>query len=258
MHSCIYRGHVSHRRFHPVRHDFRYGLLMMYVDLAELPRVLDPYWLWSARTIAPAWFRRGDHLGDPGLPLDEAVRKLVAETAGFRPAGPIRLLTHFRYFGYCFNPLSAFYCFDPAGELEAVVLEVSNMPWRETQPYVLTGGRSIANGGFSFEFGKTLHVSPFMPMDMHYRCRLAPPGERLALALENWREGSRRFDAHLSFERLPLRSGTLARVLATDPLATLRVTALIHWQALKLWRKRVPVYDHGTAGKASKQDRVAA
>ena len=62
-------------------------------------------------------------------------------------------------------------------------------------------------------------------------------------ALENWRAGARRFDAHLSFERQPISSASLARVLATDPLATLRVTSLIHWQALKLWRKRAPVYD---------------
>ena len=83
---------------------------------------------------------------------------------------------------------------------------------------------------------------------MEYRCRLAPPGERLALALENWRDGQRCFDAHLSFERVAISSASLARVLATDPLATLRVTALIHWQALRLWRKRAPVYDHAPAG----------
>jgi hypothetical protein len=244
MHSCIYQGRVSHRRFEPVRHDFRYSIYMLYVDLAELPELFDRFWLWSARSPAPAWFRRADHYGDASTPLDESIRTLVASEAGFRPAGPIRLLTHFRYFGHCFNPLSAYYCFGTGGELEAVVLEVSNMPWREMHPYVLTRGSPIANGGFKFDFAKTFHVSPFLPMDMGYRCRLAPPGERLALALENWREGKRSFDAHLSFERVPISARSLARVLATDPLATLRVTALIHWQALRLWRKRAPVYDH--------------
>jgi uncharacterized protein len=258
MHSCIYRGLVSHRRFRPVRNDFRYSIFMLYLDLAELPRVLDPFWFWSARRPAPAWFRRADHYGDREAPLDESIRALVASEAGFRPAGPIRLLTHLRYFGYGFNPLSAYYCFSPAGELEAVVLEVSNMPWREMHPYVLARGQPIANGGVRFEFGKAFHVSPFLPMDMLYRCSLAPPGERLALALENWRNGEKSFDAHLNFARVPLRSGTLARVLATDPLATLRVTALIHWQALRLWRRRAPVYDHKTASAAGKQDRAAA
>jgi len=217
---------------------------MLYVDLAELPELFDPFWLWSARSPAPAWFRRADHYGEATVPLDQSIRDLVAVQAGFRPSGPIRLLTHFRYLGYGFNPLSAYYCYAPDGELEAVVLEVSNMPWREMHPYVLTRGAPIANGGFKFEFAKAFHVSPFLPMDMGYRCRLAPPGPRLAFALENWREGARCFDAHLSFQRVAISSRSLARVIATDPLATLRVTALIHWQALRLWRKKAPVYDH--------------
>jgi len=259
MHSCIYQGHVSHRRFQPVRHDFRYGIFMLYVDLAELPELFDRYWLWSARSPAPAWFRRADHCGEATLPLDQSIRDLVAAKAGFRPAGPIRLLTHLRYFGYGFNPLSAYYCYAADGELEAIVLEVSNMPWREMHPYVLTRGAPIANGGYKFEFAKAFHVSPFLPMDMEYRCRLAPPGPRLAFALENWRQGARCFDAHLSFQRMAIASRSLARVLATDPLATLRVTALIHWQALSLWRKRAPVYDHVPAGTVSKaKDQAAA
>jgi DUF1365 family protein len=244
MKSCIYRGQVSHRRFRPVRNDFRYSLFMMYVDLAELDRVFDGYWFWSARRPAPAWFRRADHLGNPAVPLDQAVRDLVEQDAGFRPSGPIRLLTHFRYFGYAFNPLSAYYCFTPDEELDAVVLEVSNMPWREMHPYVLTRGRPVGPGAWRYEFAKEFHVSPFLPPDMQYRCTLAPPGERLTLALENWKGGRRAFDAHLNFHREPLGHGALARALATDPLATLRVAALIHWQALKLWRKRAPIYDH--------------
>jgi hypothetical protein len=224
---------------------------MLYLDLAELPALFDQYWFWSARGRAPAAFHRRDHYLPPGAepgsppPLEATIRELVARDAGFRPAGPIRLLTHLRYFGYAFNPLSAYYCFDAADEsLEAVVLEVSNMPWREMHPYVLTGGRPVGPGGTRYVFGKAFHVSPFLPMDMEYRCTLAPPGERLALALENWRNGRKAFDAHLDFRREPLGSATLARALATDPLVTLRVTALIHWQALRLWRRRAPVYDH--------------
>ena len=231
---------------------------MLYVDLAELPQVFDRFWFWSARGPAPAWFRRADHCGKADQPLDENIRDLVAEKAGLRPAGPIRLLTHLRYFGYGFNPLSAYYCYGSAGDLEAVVLEVSNLPWREMHPYVLTRGAPIANGGYRFEFAKALHVSPFLPMDMEYRCRLAPPGERLALALENWREGTRSFDAYLNFARVPLTGRSLARVLASDPLATLRVTGLIHWQAFRLWRKRAPVYDHASAAQPKKTENQAA
>jgi DUF1365 family protein len=221
---------------------------MLYVDLAELPGLFDRFWLWSARSPAPAWFRRADHHGNAEVPLEQSIRDLVAARTGSRPEGPVRLLTHFRYFGYCFNPLSIFYCYSREGELEAVVLEVSNTPWGEMHTYVLTRGTPIANGGFRFDFPKSFHVSPFLPMDMEYRCRLAPPGPRLAFALENWRQGVRCFDAHLNFRREAISSRSLARVLASDPLATLRVTALIYWQAWQLWRKRAPVYDHAPAG----------
>lgn len=212
---------------------------MMYLDLAELPAVFDPYWLWSARRPAPAWFRRADHHGDPRQDLDTAIRDLVAGKTGERPTGPVRLLTHLRYFGYVFNPISIYYCFDTAEQLRQLVLEVSNTPWRETRCYVLP-----ADSAAQQEFAKTLHVSPFMPMDMHYRCRHRPPGETLNFALENWQGSTRVFDAHLDLRRAPLTAPNLRRALARDPLMTLRVTSLIHWQAARLWWKRTPLFPH--------------
>ena len=116
MNSCVYVGAVRHRRFAPVRHDFRFGMFMMYLDLSELPRVFARRWLWSARRPALAWFRRADYLGDPAVPLDDAVRDLVGLRTGRRPAGPVRLLTHLRYFGYVQNPVSFYYCFAADGE----------------------------------------------------------------------------------------------------------------------------------------------
>lgn len=244
MESCIYRGRVSHRRFGAAGNRFRYSVFMLYLDLAELDQVFRPYWLWSTARPAPAWFRRADHYGDPGLPLDQCIRDLVERDTGRRPDGAIRLLTNLRYFGYVFNPLSAYYCFDRDGNLQSVVLEVSNLPWREMHCYVLSDGRPLANGALDYQWGKSFHVSPFLPMDMSYRCRLDAPGEQLHLALENRRNGAKTFDAHLNLERVPIGHGSLARMLALDPLITLRVTALIHWQAARLWLKRAPVYDH--------------
>jgi DUF1365 family protein len=106
MRSSIYEGQVSHARAVPVAHAFRYRLFMLYLDLAELPQLFAGSRLWSAVRPALAWFRRGDYLGDPREPLDESVRGLVERATGRRPAGPIRLLTHPRYFGYGFNPVS--------------------------------------------------------------------------------------------------------------------------------------------------------
>jgi DUF1365 family protein len=97
---CIYEGEVRHRRFAPVNHEFRNRLFLMYVDLDELPTLFRHRWLWSANRPNLVWFRRGDHLGPADQPLADTVRDLVAARTGHRPTGPIRLLTHFRHFGF--------------------------------------------------------------------------------------------------------------------------------------------------------------
>lgn len=246
MNSAIYFGQVRHRRFAPAPHGFRYRMFQLYLDLDELPGLFDRYWLWSARGAALARFRREDHLGDPQRPLADCVRELVENETGRRPAGPVRLLTHLRYFGYGFNPVSFYYCFDADdSRVETIVAEVNNTPWGEQHCYVLPFDREAAAGGFGrFNPEKVMHVSPFMPMDVDYDWRFSPPGETLTVHMENAREGRKVFDATLVLEREEIRSATLARALATYPLMTLKVIAAIHWQALKLWLKKTPVYDH--------------
>lgn len=138
MRSCFYEGHVVHRRFDPVEHSFRYRLFMVYADLAEIDDVFGRRGFWSTHWPAIARFRRADYLGDPSRPLYDCVTDLVLEHTGKRPAGPIRLLTNFRYFGFRMNPVSFYYCFDATGEeVETVVAEVSNTPWNERHCYVL-------------------------------------------------------------------------------------------------------------------------
>jgi len=155
--SCVYEGVVRHRRHEPVRHELAYRVALLYLDLGELPRLLDGHPLWSARRPALAWIRRADHLGDPREPLDEAVRDLVAERTGRRPDGPVRLLTHARYLGHCFNPVSFYYCFDAGGRaLRAVVAEVTNTPWGERHAYVVSGDGRVLKG----EHAKAMRVSP--------------------------------------------------------------------------------------------------
>jgi len=219
---------------------------MSYLDLAELPSLFEPYLFWSAKRAAPAWFRREDFHGDPARPLDEDVRNLVREQTGCRPTGPIRLLTHLRFFGYSFNPVSFYYCFDPAGEqVQAIVAEITNTPWKERHAYVLPVSGSVASGGaWRFRLDKQFHVSPFMPMDMSYDWRFSAPGEGLHVHMENWRDGRPTFDATLSLRREPISSAALARALVGFPLMSAQVTALIHWQALRLWAKRTPFHTH--------------
>jgi uncharacterized protein len=249
LHSCLYVGSVRHRRHEPAGNRFNYRLFMMYLDLAELPQVFEPYLFWSAKRAAPARFRREDYLqlnDDAALPLDESVRRLVATRTGKRPTGPIRLLTHLRYFGYSFNPVSFYYCFDSAGtNVETIVAEITNTPWKERHAYVLpVAGSAVSGDAWRFQFEKQFHVSPFMPMDMRYDWRFSAPATGLHVHMENWRDGRSAFDATLSLKREPITHASLARALVGFPLMTAQVITLIHWQALRLWLKRTPLFTH--------------
>ena len=244
MNSAVYSGLVQHRRFRPGPHRFRFRLFMMYLDLDELPAALDGHWLWSARRAAPARFHRADYHGDAAVPLAEAVRRTVEEKTGRRPDGPIRLLTHLRYYGYCFNPVSFYYCFDREGsQVETILTEITNTPWGERHSYVLPRTPHM-NGVMRFQFAKDFHVSPFMPMEQRYDWRFSPPGHRLAVHMENYDAAGMIFDATMSLRRRELTGATLARALLGYPWMTAGVVTAIHWNALKLWLKGNPVYTH--------------
>jgi len=244
--SRLYIGAVRHRRFHPVPHAFRYPLFMLYLDLAELPVVFDGRWLWSARRPAPAWFRRADYLGDAAVPLADAVRNTVSAHGGKPPTGPIRMLTHLRYFGYVQNPVTLYYCFDTDDRsVDTIVAEITNTPWGERHAYVLTREDNLGKNGVQrFRFEKAFHVSPFMAMDHQYDWRFNEPGRRLVVHMENRQAGSKIFDATLALRREAMTGRALASALARYPWITARVALGIYWQALRLGIKRVPFHTH--------------
>ena len=234
--SCIYEGTIRHRRREP-RRSFEHRIALFYLDLDELPRLLDGRLL--ARRAGALRFRRRDYLGDRAVPLEHSVRDVVEMGTGVRPDGPIRVLTQVRSFGHYFNPVSFYYCFDRAGRAEAVVAEVTNTPWGERHAYVLPGG------GGEADFDKVLHVSPFMAMQQRYHACASTPGERLVVHIESRGAGvGPAFDATLALRRRELTRRSAARLTARYPLANARVLALIYSHALRLKLTGAPVYSH--------------
>ena len=246
MDSCIYEGQVSHSRTKPAKHQFRYRLFMMYLDLDELPTLFQKRWFWSASRPALARFRRSDHLSPETESLAEAVRDCVKEETGKRPDGPIRLLTNLSYFGYCFNPVSLYYCFAADGEkLEYIVSEVNNTPWGERDNYVMDCTlEESSNTGWRFFPTKKMHVSPFMPMEVEYDWTLDRPGDRISVGMSNSVNGTRIFGAGMVLDRRPITAWSLASVLLRFPLHTFKIITAIYWEALRLWVKRCPFYTH--------------
>ena len=236
--SAFYEGTIRHRRFAVREHAFRHKISMAYLDLDELPGLLDGR--LTKRGFGLVRFRREDYFGDPAVPLDVAIRTLVAErTAAAAPDGPIGLLTQLRTLGRCFNPVSFYYCHRADGTLHSVVAEVTSTPWAERHAYVLPAGEdgAVVHG----DFDKRLHVSPFMSMDQHYTWSSTRPdatNPMLSVHIESRERGERAFDATLQLTRKPLTRRTVGR----HPAATIRVLALIYAHALVLALKRVPVH----------------
>jgi DUF1365 family protein len=244
--SAVYEGWVRHRRFQPFEHEFRYRLFLMYLDLEELPQVLDRFPLWSARRRAPARFRRADFLGDPTRPLAECALDAVEAETGKRPAGPVRLLANLRHLGHIFNPVSFYYCFDASGErVEAIVADVNNIPWGEGHPYVLARGERQGTV-LRDELDKRLHVSPLMGMDQTYALAAGEPGAELLVHIESRPDDStgKAFDATLSLRRRELSQGLMASLPARYPAMSLQVVAKIYAQALRLRLKGARYFPH--------------
>ncbi len=236
----LYTGTVRHRRFAPKRHAFTYPVFMACLDVDRLPEAMAASRLLGYNRPAWASYHEADHLGDPARPL----RQRLAESArsqGFEfPAGRALLLTNLRFLGYCFNPVSYVYAFDPGGRLALIGAEVNSTPWKERTLYWMRpeGDAPIQ----AFRVPKRMHVSPFMPMDLEYDWQFIAPGEDLHIRMVLRRGGAALFDADLHLARRPWTAREIRRTLLAFPLHTFKVITAIHWEALKLWLKRVPVF----------------
>ena len=229
---------------------------MAYVDLDEIDQVFQGRWFWSSHSPNLAWFRRQDYLGGDSGSIAEQVREVVLAAGGPEPKGSIRLLTHLRYFGYCFNPVSFYYCFHPDGkQIQTIVAEITNTPWNERKTYVLIpeNDERLANM-HRYCFAKTFHVSPFMPMDLLYDWRFSEPEEKLNVHMRLEQEDTKVFDASLNMTRYPMNGYHLARALLMFIPMSIKVIAGIYYEAMKLKLKGLPVYDHPDTTKPEDGD----
>jgi uncharacterized protein len=244
LESAVYAGELSHRRRRPRDHHFRYPLFMVYLDIDRIPELMriSPFggyngWNWAS-------FFEIDHFGDPALPLRQRLQDDAAAHGLELPDGPVFLLTHLRYLGYNFNPVSFFYCYGRRGRLEAILAEVNNT-FGESHNYWLSERNEVPTpNSRRYRCPKSMHVSPFMGMGLDYEFVFTEPAASLVVRMKTIEHGEGFFDATLSLERRPWSAASLHRALLRHPWMTAKVIWAIHWEALLLYIKRVPVHTH--------------
>jgi DUF1365 family protein len=253
--SALFVGTLRHRRFTPVAHAFTYPLFMALLDVDHVPELMSRSRLTGHNRWNWASFDDRDHLGDPARTLRDRLSVDAVGQGIDLPDGPIFLLTHLRYLGYGFNPVSFFYCFDGAKRLKLVLAEVHNT-FGGAHNYWLRP--DSASRTFRAAAAKSLYVSPFMPVDLEYAFAFTTPADSLVAHMKTTRSGSVSFDATLSLTRRPWNAAEIRRVLVRHPAMTAGVIAGIHWQALKLWWKGVPVVSRVTADGVGEREAYLA
>ena len=248
LRSGFYAGRVRHTRTRPIGHRFDYRHLLVALDLDELPQLFRGRWLWSSERFNLASYRRSDHCGDPSQPLRASVLRLVEERTGSAPKGRVVLLTQLRHFGYVFNPVSFYFCFDVHERVDAIVAEINNTPWGEQHCYVLRArdAERCNDGGklLRFRFNKDFHISPFFPMTLEYQWAFSDLGDELRISMQNIEHGQVVFSTDTLLRRRAWSGANAARALITYPLMSFKTIAAIYWQALRLRLKGAPFYAH--------------
>lgn len=237
MTAALYVGETVHHRLSPKPHRFRYRLFQLLFDIDRIDEDIA-----GLKTL-----RRGrfglfsiddrDHGWRDGRSLRSWVETRLAEAGVPATARRIRLLTFPRVLGFVFNPISLLYVENAAGDLEAVIYEV-NSTFGQTHAYVAPASGKLWQRQ---EAEKKLFVSPFFAVEGAYRFDVSPPAHRLNLSIVKSTDGNPDFTASLALRRKPLNDRRLLGLFISMPLMTLKVVAAIHWEALRLFLKGIPL-----------------
>jgi len=239
MNSCLYEAKVFHRRLAPRPHQFLYRVFYFCLDLDELP-ALSHRWPGLLGIEGPGLFsfRSRDHWGKKQtLDLRRQLGDWLEERGLARPSRVI-FLTNLRMFGYVFNPIAVYFCFDAAGSPLAAVAQVGNT-FGEQKLFLVPPDPANAQL-FHARLPKEFYVSPFSDLDFSFDFRFHPPDQNLRVFIDEYRGEERILISTLTGTRRPLAAHRLVSFLFRYPLLTLRIIFLIHWQALRLWAKKLP------------------
>lgn len=238
MNSCLYRGTVFHRRTQPRHHEFTYPVFLFLLDLDELPKLPEISPLLGYNRPALYSFHNADHWGkESSAPLRPRLEAWLQDRGLPAPAR-VLFLCNLRFLGYVFNPIAVYYCYNAEGTLQAAVAQVGNT-FGEQKLYLVPP--STEEPGLArARMAKNFYVSPFSPPDLEFDFRLHAPGETLRLYVDDWQGAEKILVSSLTGRRIPLTTSALLAATARFPFITLRVIFLIHWQALRLWLKKIP------------------
>jgi len=245
--NAIGTGAVWHRRAGPKSHDFRYQMYFSLLDLDQLEATFTQSRLWSLNRFNLVTLRRSDYIAPFDRSIAQAVRDRVRAELGVEPSGRIRMLTHLRQWGVCFNPVTFYFCEHAdrikGDHLIAIVAEVHNTPWNERHAYVLDA-RTQTGPDYRFEFDKAFHVSPFLPMDMRYDWRFKFGQEQLGVHMLLIRQGTECFRSGMQLALAPINRQQMRWMPLRFPFLTLKVMFGIYWQAARLWIKGNRFHPH--------------
>ena len=233
--SSIYTGKVVHKRFKPKEHYFKYNVFSLLIDLNELEEINKYIKFFSYNKFNIISFYDKDHGDRDGSSIKLWVKKNLRNIGIMTEDISIKLLCYPRIFGYVFNPLSTYFIYNKHSELISIFYEVKNT-FGEQHTYIFKAQdeKTVQN-----KCKKKFYVSPFIEMDCEYHFKTLNPREQLSVVInQNDKDGKLLFASQDGISK-DFNNKNLILSYLTHPLMTFKIIGAIHYEAFKLWAKRI-------------------